>query len=157
MKCWTSKKVLVWVGNTEEEYSLILKCKLFISLVKYTVYVSRAAAGWKPVFILCNSFKVLTELRPRTVYLSLCSTVYQNVKNLIAAWKLLSSSWQILVLFLCILLFQHYPLKLFFLGYPLAVMSTLLVFSSFGGYFLCYTCLCELKSFGCRKWRLGLP
>lgn len=73
----------MWVGNIEEEYSLILKCKLFISLVKCTVYVSRAAAGWKPVFILCNSLKVLTKLRPRTMYLSLCSTVDQNVKNLI--------------------------------------------------------------------------
>lgn len=63
-------KESIGVGrNIEEEHSLVLKCKLFISLVKCTVYVSRAAAGWKPVFILWNSLKVLTKLRPRTMYL----------------------------------------------------------------------------------------
>jgi len=52
----------MWVGSMEEEYSLILKCKLF-TLVTCAVYVSRVAPGWKPVFILCNSFFCVTVLK----------------------------------------------------------------------------------------------
>ena len=91
-------------------------------------------------------------------YVSLCSTVYQNVKNLIQlAWKLLSSCWQILQL--CFHTFY------FLIASTLKFVSELLsscngflfVFSSLGGFLSVLYMFLWVKSFSCRKWRLGLP